>query len=171
VYRPRVDERHDGGREDRPNNVRERERMPSLDTRQMDVRRRDGARESGRMQPRSLGSEEQRSADRNSRWFEVTPPRVNQDVERPVDPGVRSGRNTERPVDRSTQWPQHESAALRASHRAATGDTCGRGHHPGRIAAPFRRSGASVGASAVLKAGLREDLKVGQRSGPLQKQR
>ena len=103
VYRPRVDERHDGGREDRPNNVRERERMPSLDTRQMDVRRRNDARESGReigrMQPRSLGSEEQRSADRNSRWFEVTPPRVNQDVERPVDPGVRSGRNTERPVD------------------------------------------------------------------------
>ncbi len=76
VYRPRVEDRPGGDRIERPGTVRESERMPSLDTRRLDVRRREEARSDGRSidraEPRNLNPDS-RSGDRNNRWFEVTP--------------------------------------------------------------------------------------------------
>jgi hypothetical protein len=91
VYRPRVGEGTASGRSGRPDNLRDRERMPSLDTRQMDVRRGDVARESGRQSSGSVRQGEQRSGDRNSRWFEVNPSRSGEDVNRSAQQGSRNG--------------------------------------------------------------------------------
>ena len=121
VYRPRVQDRNESGRNERPDNLRDRERMPSLDTRQMDVRRREVARETGRdinrTQSGTARSGEQRSTDRNSRWYEVNPPGSSQDVERPTSPNVRNRRDTEsqgverradRPTDRTLGVPRSQ---------------------------------------------------------------
>jgi hypothetical protein len=48
VYRPRIEERNPDNGSDRPPVIGRQERVPSLDTRSLDVRQRQGAREEGR---------------------------------------------------------------------------------------------------------------------------
>jgi len=167
VYRPRVERENDNARIERPDNIRDRERMPSLDTRQMDVRRSDVARESGRdisrMPSRPV---EPRSGDRNSRWFEVNPPAANQDVERPVNPGEenrrqmeqrRSERRIEQPADRSVGVPRSQdnrpteqysrpSAPPQYERRSQEGSA---GSPSVRRQSEGRSSGGSIGSPSV----------------------
>jgi hypothetical protein len=126
VYRPRVGEGVANGRSGRPDNLRDRERMPSLDTRQMDVRRGDVARESGREAGRnssgSVRQGEQRSGDRNSRWFEVNPPRREQDVNRSTPQGSRNGGSQDRSSVERRSGQQQQSwggAQQRSQERPA----------------------------------------------------
>jgi hypothetical protein len=112
VYRPRVEERSGDERIERPGTLRESERMPSLDSRRLDVRRREVEREDGRNVGRSErrvdGNADQRSQDRNSRWFEV-PPREQRDAppinsERKTMDRPRSDRpNVERQIQRAPE--------------------------------------------------------------------
>ncbi len=99
VYRPRVEERRGDTHSERPDNIRDRERMPSLDARQMDVRSRDVSREKGReverMEPRRARPGDPRTSEGNTGWFEV-PPRNNREGERSSQPDVRSRREEER---------------------------------------------------------------------------
>jgi hypothetical protein len=64
VYRPRIEERSGDLRNERPRDVKERERMPSLDTRSLDLRQRERAGETGRqierMDPGRLPRTEER---------------------------------------------------------------------------------------------------------------
>ncbi len=86
VYRPRVEERFDQ-RIERPDGVRDRERLPSLDTRALDARRREVARESGRdSRGREPDLRDYRESER------PMPPSTPQ-----VRPENRSGRENERP--------------------------------------------------------------------------
>lgn len=111
VYRPRIEDRRGGERVERPGSVRENERMPSLDTRRLDVRRREEARADGRSidrleqrntEPRSMNPEG-RPADRNGRWFEVAPrerrDETRQDVDRRSVDRSQSDRRVERGAD------------------------------------------------------------------------
>ena len=165
VYRPRVQDRNESGRIERPDNVRDRERMPSLDTRQMDVRRREVARETGRdinrTQSGTARSGEQRSTDRNSRWFEVNPPRSSQDVESPTSPETRNRRETEsqgierradRPTDRTLGVPRSQDS--RPTERFDRPNSSTEGRSPGsqadrpamRQQSPGRSSERSLGS-------------------------
>ena len=146
VYRPRVQERNEGGRIERPDNVRERERMPSLDTRQMDVRRREVARESGRdvnrTQSGTARSGEQRSADRNSRWHEVTPPGGSQDVGQPANPNTRNRREMDgQGIDRRAGKPTDRTGGVSRSQESRPAERSNRPNS--RIPSEGRPSGNS----------------------------
>ena len=97
VYRPRVEERRGDDQIERPGTVRESERMPSLDSRRLDVRRREvepwrgpGCQADQNVR-RADVNPDQRPPERNSRWFEVTP-REQRDA-----PPVRSGTQVDGP--------------------------------------------------------------------------
>jgi hypothetical protein len=136
VYRPRIEERRDEDRIERPGTLRESERMPSLDSRRMDVRRREVDRESGRdverIERRADVNADQRPPERNSRWFEVAPreqrdappaegerrsmdrPRGDRQVERTPEVSRGERPNPERQIQRAPDANRGERQIQRA---------------------------------------------------------
>jgi hypothetical protein len=89
VYRPRIEERPGDQRPERPADLRERERVPSLDARDIDTRRREVLHGSGEEVERIEQSRAQLPVEagpetRDTRWNNRE--RLNQ---RPVEPSVR----------------------------------------------------------------------------------
>lgn len=126
VFRPRIEDTRGDVRADRPEGLRERERMPSLDTRGMDVRRREEARESGReierLAPRRRDVDADRSGDRTTRWYEVAPREdrdvqrqdVNRDVPRDAERRSIERRREDRSADRAPEgWRSGSQAPER----------------------------------------------------------
>jgi hypothetical protein len=87
VYRPRIEERIGDRDIERPRDVKEHERMPSLDAGSLDVRQRQNAREAGRdverMNPTRV-------------------PRTDERIGRVEDPGVKDDRVFDRPRSNSS---------------------------------------------------------------------
>ena len=161
VYRPRVEENRADERNERPDNIRERERMPSLDSREMDLGSRDRSRERGReverLAPKAATPGDTKATERNRGWFEA-PPGSTRNGERQGQPeiqnrrdGTRSrveGRN-ERPQERSVERP-----ASRPQERSWDNSTS-RPQQRGSSVGPERQSSgrSSEGRSAGRSGG------------------
>lgn len=173
VYRPRVDDRNGIDRLERPGNVRQSERMPSLDTRRLDVRRREADRADGRnidrMQSRNPGSDG-RSGDRTNRWFEVTPrdrrdgnaPEYNRGSESRTQPGRQIERRPE-------SYRNERSVPDRGVWRTPDAGRSGRSNPEGRSWRPAEnnrgeRSGGSVSRDGGSSRGERSSGNSGGRS-------
>jgi hypothetical protein len=102
VYRPRLDGSRRDNTSERPSNVRERERVPSLDMRGTDVQRRADSRESGRSIDRTGSMRLQRQLETRSGYR-------NERYSSPTYRGDQEIRN----ADRSNQSRANESSRQR----------------------------------------------------------
>ncbi len=86
VYRPRIEERSGNLEVERPRDVKDQERMPSLDARAMDIRQRQNAREEGRSIERMDPSRTPRTDEGVGRVEKPRTPRTDESVGRVEKP-------------------------------------------------------------------------------------
>jgi hypothetical protein len=155
VYRPRVEERRGDDQLERPGTLRESERMPSLDSRRLDVRRREVGRGEGRdverIERRADVNPDQRPPERNSRWFEVTPreqrdaPPVEgerRSMDRPRnDRQVERSPNPERQIQRAPDTYRGERPAPNPERQIQRAPEGNRGERPSMDTGRSRDSG------------------------------
>lgn len=121
VYRPRIEDR--GGDLDvvRPPDVKDRERMPSLETRSMDVRQRENARDAGRSIEKTDPSSAPRMEERMGR-VETRQNREERTVERSrTNSGQRTAPSeAQRPADRERVRSAPEGRASSSPDRRSS---------------------------------------------------